>query len=140
MFPWISVLVLTVLLGSVWQLWASLRRSGSGKGTKHLVVISADSQATIEWWVRSYVFWNWVRGEVCRCTCIDLGSTDDTLAILQRLKRRFSWIEVRRFNAADRECPSDQLIPERLQEVRPAVLDLRQLDNARARSVVQDLL
>lgn len=138
MFPWISVLMIAVLLGSIWRLYTSLRRKGLEQKTKHLVVISADSQSTIEWWLRSYLFWNWMHGNACRCTCIDLGSTDDTLAILERLMSRFSCIEVKRFERADRECPAERLIPQRVAVQNPAVLDLRQPENCHTRSVVQD--
>lgn len=139
MFPWISVLVIAVLLGSIWRLYSSLRREGFEQKTKHFIVISANSQSSIEWWLRSYVFWNWIHGNACRFTCIDLGSTDDTLLILERLMRRFTCIEVKRFNSEDRERSADQLIPGRLLEQHPVVLDLRHPENRRTRSVVHDL-
>lgn len=137
MFPWLSILIIAVLLGSIWRLYLKSWK----KVTKHLIVISANSQATIEWWVRSYVFWNWIHGTPCRCTCIDLGSSDDTVTILERLQRRFDWIEVRRWDAMDRERPVEQLItnsPSHVQ-VQVSVLDLRQPHNRRARSIAQDL-
>lgn len=139
MFPWISVLIIAVLLGSIWRLYTYIRRKGGHKAPKSLVVITADSQATIEWWVRSFMFWNWIRGNSCQCICIDLGSTDDTLFILDRLKRRFSCIEVKRFEPVDRERPAEQLIPERLFWRQPLILDLRQPENRRIRSLAQDL-
>lgn len=138
MFPWLSMLVITVLLGSVWRLFL---RSWKKVTKKHLVVISADSQATIEWWVRSYMFWNWIHGTPCRCTCIDLGSRDDTVTILERLQRRFEWIEVKRWESMDRERPIEQLITHLPPDVQVCahVLDLRQPHNRRARSIAQDL-
>lgn len=139
MFPWIYVLIIAVLLGSIWRLYSYVRRMAHRKTTKYLVVITADSQATIEWWIRSFAFWNWIHGVPHRCVCIDLGSTDDTLAILERLMRRHSWIEVKSFEASDRELPSDELIPERLKTRKPLILDLRQPENRRIRSLAQDL-
>lgn len=138
MFPWIYVLIIAVLLGSIWRLYSYWRRKGRRKQTT-LVVITVNSQATIEWWIRSFAFWNWMHGNPRCCVCIDLGSTDDTLAILERLMRRYYWMEVRSLVATDRERHADELIPERLMARQPLILDLRQPGNDRIRSLAQDL-
>lgn len=126
MFLLLSWLTVAVVVAS--GIWYALkkRRHGVYRRASHLVVITADSQATIEWWVRSFMFWNWIRGKVCHCTCIDLGSTDDTLPILHRLQRRFCRVEIKRYHLEDRTKELEQLIPERLVQEGPVVLDLRQ--------------
>lgn len=52
---------------------------------KHVTIVSKHSQLQIEWTIRSLLFAAWLKGEALRITVIDLGSTDDTLAILRKL-------------------------------------------------------
>lgn len=131
MFPWISMLLVAAVLGGLWR-WRMLKRSRERESeTRHLIVISMNSQATIEWWIRSFVYWNWIRGRTCRCTCIDLGSTDDTYAILRRLQRRFEWMDIERWEASEREQPAARFIPKRLMQAGAVVVDLRQPEHDR---------
>lgn len=139
MFPWIYVIIFAALLGSIWRLYIHVRRAKKSE-TRYLVIITADSQATIEWWIRSFAFWNWIHGKTCHCVCTDLGSTDDTVAILERLQRRYRWIDVICLQDDCRGRQFDELIPERLLSHEPLILDLRQPDNRRAKSIAQDLL
>lgn len=139
MFPWICVIIIAAMLGSLWRLDMYLRRASNSE-TRYLVVLTANSQATIEWWIRSFAFWNWIHGKPCHCVCIDLGSSDDTLAILERLERRYRWIVVTPMAESARERPFNELISERLLNHDPLVLDLRQPEHRRVKSIAQDLL
>lgn len=58
----------------------------------HLIILTYNSEYVIEYMIWSYHFWN--KGKKGRITCLDTGSTDDTLAILERLKLRYPSLEV----------------------------------------------
>lgn len=60
----------------------------------HLVVVTQNSQHEIEWRIWSYFLWNRIIGNKGVVTCIDTGSTDDTLKILRRLKTRYTRMDV----------------------------------------------
>lgn len=61
----------------------------------HLVIVTKNSQHAIEWRIWSYFFWNRIIGKKKGVvTCIDTGSTDDTLKILRRLKTRYTRMDV----------------------------------------------
>jgi len=60
----------------------------------HLILLTGNSQGTIEWVIRSYVFWHWIQGKSGRITCVDRFSVDDTLSILTRLQGQLPGLEV----------------------------------------------
>ncbi|SHE96107.1 hypothetical protein SAMN05444392_105139 [Seinonella peptonophila] len=61
---------------------------------KHLILLTRNSQRAVEWRIWSYFFWNRLMGKKGHVTSIDTGSTDDTLKILYRLKKRYDRLEV----------------------------------------------
>lgn len=61
---------------------------------RHLILLTRNSQATVEWRIWSYFFWSRIMGKKGNLTCIDTGSTDDTLKILYRLKKKYLRMEV----------------------------------------------
>lgn len=138
MFVWICALVIAAGLAAGLFLHSRTRHRRP-RTKKYLVIIAADSQSTIEWWVRTYMFWNWLRGVNCEVVCIDLGSQDDTRAILVRLKRRFRWLEIIEYAIEERGESAEQLIPHGLLVKQPVVLDLRQPTDLRLKSVLQHL-
>jgi hypothetical protein len=64
------------------------------KKAKHLILLTLNSQTEVEWRIWSYFFWSRIMGRKGNVTCIDTGSTDDTLKILYRLKKRYSRLDI----------------------------------------------
>lgn len=60
----------------------------------HLILLTENSQGSIEWVIRSYVFWHWFQGKPGRITCLDRSSVDDTLSILSRMQAQLPELEV----------------------------------------------
>jgi hypothetical protein len=97
----------------------------------HLVILTHNSQQSVEWMIRSYHFWNGNKGRRGKITCIDTGSTDDTLKILERLEQRYTQLEIIRMHP---HVESDEMIKEWLEEWQKQkekliVLDLREPEN-----------
>lgn len=53
--------------------------------TVHIVLLLQDSQSKVEWVFRSLQQMSHLTGKPLSFTCIDFGSQDDTLAIIERL-------------------------------------------------------
>jgi hypothetical protein len=66
-----------------------MRRCGKLPAKKHYVLVSSDNQLQMEWYLRSLILFSWLRGIEIRITILDEGSTDDTLAIVERLSVRY---------------------------------------------------
>lgn len=113
------------LYGSLWLLVTGFARSMllrfEPSGT-HLVLVTRNSQGSIEWVVRSFFFWNWLSGRMCQVSCLDTGSSDDTLIILKRLKQRYPWIRIR---SVSEHQLADQMAEEGADMERAIVMDLR---------------
>ena len=113
------------LYGFLWFLFAGFARfmllRFEPTGT-HLVVVTRNSQRTVEWVVRSYFYWSWLRGRACQISCLDTGSSDDTLMILRRLKYRYPWISIR---SVPEHQLADQMAEEGADCGRVVVMDLR---------------
>ncbi|QKG85672.1 hypothetical protein GXN76_15260 [Kroppenstedtia pulmonis] len=60
-----------------------------------LILLTENSQGSIEWIVRSFFFWKWLKGKPCRIICLDTGSSDDTPRILKRLEQRYPGLTTR---------------------------------------------
>jgi len=90
---WLGAVVLLVALFAVFFLYRRIALIFTGfyhsKAT-HLIFITKNSQSEIEWRIWSYFFWNQITGKKGVVTCIDTGSSDDTLKILNRLEARYS--------------------------------------------------
>ncbi|MFC7440014.1 hypothetical protein [Laceyella putida] len=102
----------------------------------HLVIITENSQQAVEWMIRSYHGWKGAKGKPGKVTCIDTGSTDDTKAILERLKHRFPHLEVLHI---DTEQHTDDAIANWLKgqeqgKEKLVVLDLREMETTGEKS------
>lgn len=53
--------------------------------TVHYVLRTLNNQLQLEWYIRSLYFFSWMKGRTIRITLADEGSTDDTIAIAERL-------------------------------------------------------
>ncbi|TCS95643.1 hypothetical protein [Hazenella coriacea] len=96
----------------------------------HLVMITHNSQQSIEWMIRSYHFWNVTKGKYRKnslLTCIDLGSTDDTLVILQRLQHRYPQLQIIKMSPfpSEDEAIQQWLLSQKQNKEKLIVLDLR---------------
>ncbi|MBP1157812.1 MULTISPECIES: hypothetical protein [unclassified Paenibacillus] len=52
----------------------------------HYVLRTYNNQLQMEWYLRSLYFFSWTKGKTITVTIADEGSTDDTLAIVDRLR------------------------------------------------------
>ncbi|MFC4077415.1 hypothetical protein [Salinithrix halophila] len=85
---------------------------------RRLVLMTENSQGSIEGVVRSFLFRQQIYGRRAEVVCVDTGSSDDTYQILTRLKHRYPALEVRFFSRETITHPS-------LWEREAAVVDLR---------------
>ncbi|TDF93515.1 hypothetical protein [Paenibacillus piri] len=53
----------------------------------HFLLITCNSQLQVEWYIRSLHFFSRLKGRDIQITIADEGSTDDTLAIVERMRR-----------------------------------------------------
>lgn len=60
-------------------------KANKARKIHHYVVNTNHSQLQIEWSIRSLLLLAWLKGEALHITVIDHGSTDDTIAILNKL-------------------------------------------------------
>jgi hypothetical protein len=96
----------------------------------HLVMITLNNQHRIEWMIWSYHMSNEQKRKKGTITCIDVGSVDDTLSILQRLQLKYPRLQVVELS---REGSTEQAIQEWLasqteNKEKLLVLDLREPD------------
>lgn len=99
----------------------------------HLVMITHNSQQSIEWMIRSYHFWNVTKGKHRKdslVTCMDLGSIDDTLVILQRLQQRYPQLQIIKMDSYGNgdEAIHQWLLSQKQSKEKLIVLDLRMSD------------
>jgi hypothetical protein len=96
----------------------------------HLVIITNNSQHSIEWLIRSYHLANHLRKrglEKGKITCLDMGSSDDTILIIERLKQKYDHLDVfSRKMSSEEELT--RWLKEEQQKEKVVVLDLRDMD------------
>ena len=80
---WGMVITLIILVGL--QGIRSLLKKKETLLGNHYFIIVKNVQGTIEWMIRSIHLWSLIEGKQKKITVLDLGSQDDTLAILNRL-------------------------------------------------------
>jgi len=101
LWVWLGVLILLIALITVFFLYKRIALIFTGfyhsKAT-HLIFITKNSQSEIEWRIWSYFFWNQITGKKGVVTCIDTGSSDDTLKILNRLEARYPRLYVHKLH------------------------------------------
>jgi hypothetical protein len=96
----------------------------------HLVMITCNSQHSVEWLIWSYHFWKGKKGKKGLITCIDTGSIDDTLAILQRLQTRYEQLQIISLSPnSDTEAAIQEWLQSQKQnKEKLVVMDLREVD------------
>lgn len=67
--------------------WQKLMRGSRPAPWMHVVIVSENDERHIEWMVRAFGFYTWLRGRQLHMTLLDCGSTDATLAIAERAVR-----------------------------------------------------
>lgn len=103
-------------------------RSSYHHKASHLILITGNNQQSIEWLIRSYKVANRMGSNSIKVTVLDTGSTDDTLKIVNLLRKEFDQLEL----ISLRDLPNtDEVIQHFVQmvgkEKKPfLVLDLRQ--------------
>lgn len=55
---------------------------------KHYVLITHNNQLHIEWYMRSLILFSWLKGKEIKVTVMDEGSSDDTVAIVEKMARK----------------------------------------------------
>ncbi len=130
----VYLIIGAVLIIAIVFLYKRLISFGKGlyhhKAT-HLVIISANSQQSIEWLIRSYHLAHYFRGSKVKkgkITCLDMGSADDTLLILQKLRQKYDLLDVFSYKLSSEEELTEWLKVEQQKE-KVVVLDLREADD-----------
>jgi len=86
------------VLAMAWVHAVHIRMRRRGKPTPiHVVLLTENNQHHIEWYLRYLHFVSWRKGRPVQVTIVDSGSTDETLAIVRRMKGKMGsdWIHVR---------------------------------------------
>lgn len=127
------LLIVAVLVVAFVFLYRRLLTFGKGlyhHKASHLVIITNNSQQSIEWLIRSYHMANHLRADGLkkgRITCLDMGSSDDTISIIERLKQKYDHLDVFSHKLSSEEELTQWLRAEQQKE-KVVVLDLRDLD------------
>jgi hypothetical protein len=58
------------------------------KKLKHYVLVTNNVEQHIEWYLGSLFLFSWLKGTEYKVTVVDEGSTDETLAIIQKLSSK----------------------------------------------------
>jgi hypothetical protein len=70
--------------------WCYRRDREKSQIETHVALITYNSQLQVEWFVRSLLFFSRLKGKEIQLTVADEGSTDDTLAIVEKLRLEHS--------------------------------------------------
>lgn len=108
-----------------------LFRRGEMK-VKHFVFITHNNQLQVEWFMRSVLLFSWMKGTNIKITVLDMGSDDDTLAIVRRLTdQRYVTVNVQQ-TAGDID---DYIASQAGQEV--IVMELNKMEDIRKMPLFQ---
>lgn len=104
----------------------------------NLIIITLNSQQRIEWMIMSYQFWNERRSPKGNITCLDLGSTDDTLEILHRLNHKYPDLKIVSLGAQEDidQTIQNWLGDQQINKDKMIVLDLREVGTQKYREKV----
>ena len=70
------------------------RFGAKGRKPVHYVLVTNNNETQLEWYVRSLLFFSWLKGRPVFLVIADEGSTDGTLAIAHILKRQQSAMDI----------------------------------------------
>ncbi|MCZ8523318.1 MULTISPECIES: hypothetical protein [Paenibacillus] len=91
-----------MMLGLVWIIGCyavgiavihAFHRQWKRRGTRrtaHYVLYTQNAQLQLEWYLRSLIFFSWMKGRTIDITLVDAGSVDDTLEIAARIAKEQS--------------------------------------------------
>lgn len=131
-FQWVlSAIALYLLVLFLISFYQRVYRSSYHHKASHLLLITANNQASIEWLIRSYRIANQLGSKEVQVTVLDTGSTDDTLRILKRIRFEFEQLEVvSLLDVPNKEEAIQHFVQLVRKEKRPfLVLDLRETDS-----------
>jgi hypothetical protein len=80
--------------------WCYRRDRQKVRKIDRIWVITNNNQMQVEGFVRYFHFSSWLQGKDIRMTLVDEGSTDETLAIAERLRCRYL-MEIRNHNGQE---------------------------------------
>lgn len=81
-FLWGAILAIVIIIAIKILRWLILIKKNHRN--YHYFIIVKNGQEMIEWLIRSISIASFIEGKQKKITVIDLGSTDDTLAIMER--------------------------------------------------------
>ncbi|MCR8632359.1 hypothetical protein [Paenibacillus radicis (ex Xue et al. 2023)] len=79
--------------------WFYRRHRNEAREATHFLLITCNSQMQVEWYIRSLFFFSRLKGREIQVTLFDEGSTDDTLAIVERMRREYQ-VDISGFETA----------------------------------------
>lgn len=129
---WIGIIIFViVVVGVFFLLYKRIGAIFAGfyhNKASHLIILTQNSQHAIEWRIWSYFFWNRMIGKKKGVlTCIDTGSTDDTLKILRRLSTRYDRLNIVKLHPTiTLDEAIQQALAEHGQSEKMIVLDLQE--------------
>jgi hypothetical protein len=80
--------------------WCYRRERQVGRKAVRIWLITYNNQMQVEWFIRSLHFFSWLKGRHIQMTLADEGSTDETLAIAERLRVHYL-IDIKKFTEHD---------------------------------------
>ncbi|SDW43570.1 hypothetical protein SAMN05444487_103144 [Marininema mesophilum] len=87
-------------------LFSGIFSYSSHSDTKRLVLMTENSQGSIEGVIRSYFLRQQLLGCKAEVVCVDTGSSDDTQSILTKLQQRYPSMEIRMLTGSAMTHPS----------------------------------
>jgi hypothetical protein len=88
------LLFITAYLLAILSIHLIYKFIGVQPDRKHIVVITFNDQANIEWVLRSLFIFSWLKGKPLTVTIVDQASVDDTRHIIRHFayKRSIEWV------------------------------------------------
>lgn len=74
--------------------YAVHRSKGTVPETTYIALITHNNELQIEWYLRSLIFFSWLRGRQIAITIFDEGSADGTLDIIERFSENRNSIQI----------------------------------------------
>lgn len=92
MIPCAIIIILGYGLAAIWVhvlhgRYTKLESSGARRNEIHYMLVTCNHAGQMEWYLRAIAWYASVRGQNHRITVLDDGSHDDTMAIMERMRR-----------------------------------------------------
>ncbi len=90
-YLWGIVFLVVIFLGM--EVYKKIKKRADGKVKYHYFIIVKNGQGMIEWLLRSIHFDSWVKGKNIKISVFDIGSSDESIEILNMLAYNNKYID-----------------------------------------------